>query len=524
MNVYDLMDKYSKTNLILRKYRNSSMKYEELIRKSDALASYIIKRFDNNKMPIVVCGHKEHLMLVCFLSCTKSGHAYIPVDSSMSKERIKYIVENSNSKLIFNISDNKLHLDNIDIKNCAEIETIINSHATMIPDKIYRVQDEDIHYIICTSGSTGKPKGVKTTSNCLKSFVNWALTLWDYSEGTHYVFMNQAPFSFDLSVMDLYLSLYTGSTLFSIDNQMISNMKELFSYLKSSDINIWVSTPSFAEMCLTDINFNNNLLPRLKVMLFCGEVLTNNCVQKLQNRFKYISIINLYGPTEATVAVTAIKIDTELSSNVNPLPVGYIKNDCKLFIVEKNNSVLNNDEDCLEFNGVSYRILPEGEKGEIIISGKSVSPGYFNNNEISKNVFSKRIINGIENRYYKTEDEGYIKDNLLYYCGRIDSQIKLDGLRIELENIANSLREIEFIENAVVLPVKKENKLQYLAAVVTLNKVLLKKDFEVGLVIKEKLKNLLSNYMIPRKIIIKEHLPMTINGKINRRLLTEELK
>lgn len=523
MNLYDLLDKYSKENLIAHKSRDSSMTYEELNKKSDAIASYLLKHFHNNKTPIIVFGHKEHLMLVCFLGCVKSGHAYIPIDSSMPKERIKNIVEDSNAELIFNISENKLFLDNINIKNHEDIDTIIENHIEIIPDKRYRVEDEDIHYIIYTSGSTGKPKGVKITSNCLKSFVDWSVKLCGFLEETNSVFMNQAPFSFDLSVMDLYLSLYTGSTLFSIDNQMTSNMKELFNYLKTSNINIWVSTPSFAEMCLADSSFNSNLLPELKVMLFCGEVLTNNCVKKLHSRLKDIKVINLYGPTEATVAVTSIEVDANVANEVNPLPVGHVKNDCKLFIVEETNNLLNSAEDYLEFNGVNYRILPEGEKGEIIIAGKSVSPGYFNNEEISKKVFSKKIVKGIETRYYKTGDEGYIKDSLLYYCGRMDFQIKLNGFRIELEDIENNLREIEFIKNAVVLLVKKENKLQYLAAIVTLNKSLEKKDFEIGLIIKEILKNLIPHYMIPRKIIIKEQLPMTVNGKVNRRLLMEEL-
>lgn len=140
MNVCDLVDKYSKTNLILRKYRDSSMKYEELIRKSDALASYIINHSIGNKLPIIICGHKEHLMLVCFRACNKSGHIYLPIDSSTSKERIKDIAKDSNAQMIFNVSKNNLHLDNIDVKNCEDIKIIINSNIKIISNRRYRVK------------------------------------------------------------------------------------------------------------------------------------------------------------------------------------------------------------------------------------------------------------------------------------------------------------------------------------------------------------------------------------------------
>lgn len=128
MAVCNLLDKYLEKNSILHKYEDSSMNYEELIKKSDALASYIINHYSDSKLPIIICGHKEHLMLVCFRACTKSGHIYLPIDSSMPTERIKDIAEDSNAQTIFNVSESNLYLDNIDVKNCEDIKTIINSN------------------------------------------------------------------------------------------------------------------------------------------------------------------------------------------------------------------------------------------------------------------------------------------------------------------------------------------------------------------------------------------------------------
>lgn len=524
MDICDLIDNFASENLMAHVYRESTMSYKELNEKSNSLGAFLIERFGEDKTPIAVYGHKEHLMLVCFFACIKSGHPYIPIDASTPVERLGDIIENSKARIVFNVADKDVKTENCDIMPLMDIEKIIQDYEGRLPDNKYRVKDDDIHYIIYTSGSTGKPKGVRITSNCLKSFVDWSKEYLEELSEKHCVIMNQAPFSFDLSVMDLYLSMFTGSTLYSIDKNMIANLKELFAYLRSSNISVWVSTPSFAELCLSDSSFRRELLPELKIMLFCGETLTNNCVNRLQERFEGLKVINLYGPTEATVAVTGVEIDRNMCETINPLPVGYVKEDCEILIVGEGRDSKTPDKSFIEFNGLFYEILKDSERGEIIIGGESVSPGYLNNEEVTKKVFTSYNINGSIKRYYRTGDEGYLNNGLLYYNGRIDFQVKLNGFRIELEDIESNLLSIKFIDKAVVLPILKEGKLHYLAAVVTLNEKFEEKDFAISLKIKENLKERLPEYMIPRKIVIKENLPMTTNGKIDRKLLTEELK
>lgn len=284
-------------------------------------------------------------------------------------------------------------------------------------------------------------------------------------------------------------------------------MKDLFANLRLSLISIWVSTPSFVEMCLADSSFNQELLPDLKLMLFCGETLGNHCVKKLYERFSGIKVINTYGPTEATVAVTALYVDREMCENVAPLPVGFVKEDCTITIIDAQGNPLG-----------------ENTKGEIVISGASVSSGYYRNNEMTEKVFSRSILNHSEIRSYRTGDEGYLQSGLLFYCGRIDNQVKLNGFRIELEDIETNLRKIAAIEKAVVLPIKKEDKIQYLAAIVVLSQTVNDDEFQLGLKIKAELKNYLPEYMIPRKIIFRASLPITLNGKIDRASLLGEIK
>jgi D-alanine--poly(phosphoribitol) ligase subunit 1 len=511
MNLIETIDRHRQyTDSVAHIYRRSIMKYGELADKSDALASYLIAEYGCDKTPVIVYGHKQHEMLICFLACIKAGHAYIPVDSSLPTERINAIIEDSGAKVLLNIGGFNWDDRNVKIIDLSLIKELIAKYINNKPDKAFFVKDDDNFYIIYTSGSTGKPKGVQVTLSCLISFVKWGLRLCriDNEHNDNLVILNQAPFSFDLSVMDLYIALVSGATLYSIDNEMIINARELFDHLKVSGINVWVSTPSFAEMCLADRSFSNCLLPELKLFLFCGETLVNDCVRKLLERFgDEVRIVNLYGPTEATVAVTAIDIDRELCEKAGPIPLGYAKDECQILIMDDDGNV-----------------MPDGVCGEIVIVGESVSPGYFRNEEISARAFGKIIVNGSEARCYRTGDIGYLNHRILYFGGRKDSQIKLAGYRMEIEDIENNLRKIEIIKNAVVLPVMKDNRVRYLTAVILLNRSFNESEFEIGLIIKKRLRQLVPRYMVPRKIIIRDALPMTVNGKLDRNKLVEMLK
>src|SRR5579862_2208723 len=221
----------------------NTLTYGELRAQSDALASWLTQQLGENRAPIAVIGHKEPEMLVAFLGSVKSGRPYVPIDLSIPAQRAERIVENAGAALTLTPATVR--------------EALAGPRAAAKPQP---VGGDDPYYIIFTSGSTGEPKGVVITLNCLRTFVIWTLGEQKFPDLDE-TFLNQAPFSFDLSVMDLYSSLASGGTLFSVTKEAIANPKVLYQAFANSGITTWVSTPSFAQMCLVEKSFGPAMLP-----------------------------------------------------------------------------------------------------------------------------------------------------------------------------------------------------------------------------------------------------------------------
>jgi len=505
VNIFEVIDGYAARypERIAHIHREESITYGALFQKSNRLANYIIDRFEDDNTPIIVYGHKQCAMLVCFLACVKSGHAYIPVDSSLPSGRIEDIVASSASKLILCMEPLSFISEVSEILDFSSILQITGTYNFSPPDKAYRVAEQDVYYIIYTSGSTGKPKGVQITLSNLQSFISWAVPLAGIDAADAPVILNTAPFSFDLSVMDMYISLASGGTLYSIDKNMTANVRELFEYLEKSQVSVCVCTPSFADLCIADSSFRQALLPNLRCFLFCGETLGNKTAEELINRFPCAKIVNLYGPTETTVSVTAVTIDRDICSRSSPLPVGRIKADCVIHILNQHSSE-----------------VPEKEHGEIVISGDSVSIGYYNNQEMTDKAF---FTYGGKWSYH-TGDEGYVKNGMLYYCGRLDFQIKLHGYRIEIEDVENNIRRLRGVLNALVVPGFSDGRLTHLNAFVIREDKNADKSLKGVIAFKNDLKALLPEYMIPKKIIFTDQFPMNTNGKTDRKALALALE
>jgi D-alanine--poly(phosphoribitol) ligase subunit 1 len=462
---------------------HETLTYAQLRRRSDALAAYFSQRFGNNRAPIAVLGHREPEMLIAFLGAVKSGRPYVPIDTALPQQRIDKILAVSRPALLLTAQD------------AAQFS---NSGGDITANPVH---SDEPFYILFTSGSTGEPKGVVITLGCLEHFVAWMLAEQNFTELGE-TFLNQAPFSFDLSVMDLYCSLATGGTLFSLSRDLVANPKMLYQALGSSDVTTWVSTPSFAQMCLVEQKFREAILPRLRRFLFCGETLASRTAARLLKRFPRAQVWNMYGPTEATVATTSVPIDGEILDRYSPLPVGRTMPGTQIFIV-----------------GEEGNVLPENHRGEINIAGPNVSPGYLGRPDLTSEFFFQYR----GQRAYRTGDQGRLRDGLLFFEGRIDEQIKLSGYRIELGDVEANLLSLPRVRDAVVTPVMKDGTAESLAAFVLLGRRDETSDFELAHSLRKELGELLPAYMLPRKFVFLEAFPMTPNGKVDRARLAASL-
>lgn len=448
-------------NRIAYRVNNDSITYGELWNKANFNAD-LLKR--QGTSPVIIYGHKEINVVISILSCIIANRTYVPIGLCTPLYRIKKIIELTNSNLL-------LTERNISIENT---ECISINELTKYKSKTINAFDNNIVYIIFTSGSTGEPKGVPISKDNLNNFITWENSLEPLCNYKNINVLNQASFSFDLSVADFYYSLCNGHTLIALDNDIQEDYDETFKVFK--DIDVAVMTPSFMKMCLINNDFNFKNYPNFKCVYFCGEQLEVKTVKKIFEDFPELQIINAYGPTEATSAVSA-KLITKDMLEEDILPVGEVGNFATDIIID-------NDE--------------------IVLKGKSVFQGYLGNSERKES----------KDTFYRTGDIGYIKDGNLYCKGRKDNQVKYLGYRIELNDIENNLLKINDVKDcAVIAKYNSNNIVKTIKAFVVTSK---DKKY-----IKDELSKLLPHYMIPKTIVLMNRLPINQNGKIDRKALEE---
>lgn len=467
--------------------RDKTVTYGKLNSIVKQIYCYLIENKIEGK---VICyGHKQIEMIATFLACSFAGITYIPVDSSTPLERLKYIISSSKSNVIFNYTEDDYNFDLIRVINKNDQIQIFSKDIQNTTIDI-KIKKEDIYYIIYTSGSTGEPKGVQVTYSNIDYFINWFSKKINMRNVN---VLNQAAFSFDLSVADLYFSLFTGSTINIIDTAAKFDFKELYLNVKNSEVELAVMTPSFADVLLLDDKFNEKYIKKLNTIYFCGEVLPKKTVDRLKKRFKNIRIINSYGPTECTVAVSMIDVEN-ISEEI--LPVVYIKDDINVYVVDSN-----------------LEILQDEKKGEILIVGDSVSNGYINKS-------SEKFIEYNGKKAYLTGDIGYIKDNKLYFVGRIDNQIKYLGYRIDINDITNNLYKLDYVEKAsTYLKKDDENIVKNIISFVKLKDNINNIN---SLKVRHDLKEYLPSYMIPIVNIV-DRFELNTNGKVDNKKMEELL-
>ncbi|WP_144632707.1 D-alanine--poly(phosphoribitol) ligase [Bordetella genomosp. 13] len=447
-----------------------SLSWQALLDEAHAFAARLRELGIGPDVPVAIYGHKEAGFFAAMAGALLAGTPFVPVDTIYPTERLRRIVEIVRAGAVYDAATGRF--------------------LPGAPDA--RALDErGLAYVMFTSGSTGDPKGVQIGRESVALLGDWMLG--DFRLGDAPVFMNQAPFSFDLSMYEVFATLASGGACVLNAREQIAGGQWL-ARLAELGASVWVSTPSFAHQQLVNRDFSPAALPALHTFLFCGEPLPAALARKLRQRFPDAAILNTYGPTEATVATTAIFVDDDVLARHDPLPVGHAKRDSLVFI----------DQD------------------ELCIVGDHVMRGYLNRPDLNA---AKLFTHGDGRRGFRTGDLGAIDaDGLLFCRGRIDDQIKLNGYRIELAEIDAALNGLPGVQGGACAVLRRPDG----TAVRLLGFVAMADGRQPGLQVPDALvgwKTVLGArlppYMVPPELVACADLPMSNNHKVDRKRLLE---
>lgn len=425
-------------------------------------------------------------MVAAILGILKAGGAYLPIEPTLPDERKQYYLKTANARMILSTLDDDtiFNLPNLNINH---IQRTISTFSQRI------VSSDQLAYVIFTSGSTGNPKGVMVRHESVVNRLMWMQA--QYELGEEDVFIQKTVFTFDVSVWELFLWFFCGASLCLIQSGEEANFAQLIQVIQHYQVTVCHFVPSILRVFLRYLFHRNGIdkVKSIKKVFASGEALPYETVCQFRQMLTTANgtqLHNLYGPTEATVDVTYFDC-TNYKSNDRIVPIGNPIWNTKIYVMDENGS------ECRD-----------GEVGELCISGIGVANGYINNLELTQKSFVADPFEP-ESIIYRTGDLGKWGARGIEYIGRIDNQVKIHGIRVELEEIENKLLEYEKIRAAIVIVVGEKDK-----------KLVAYYNSETpvsGIQMKEFLLTKLPKAILPSEFIHIENIPMKQNGKADRK-------
>lgn len=419
-----------------------------------------------------------------------AGATYLPIDIHNPKERIEKILNDSGAKKYL-IQPKVLNVHEwLDRKECVVVS------GEKDENEFQPVQNtlEDIAYVIYTSGSTGMPKGVMITH---KGAVN---TIIDINSrcciSEKDAVLALSSLHFDLSVYDIFGILGSGGKVVIPEYSQIKDPEKWLKLMVEEEISVWNTVPAFMEM-LVSYMYGKNIpgTEKLRIVLLSGDWIPVTLPKKIYTLFKDTKVFGLGGATEASIWSNIFNIPKEIPKSWVSIPYGKPLSNQKYYVLD------NHMNDC-----------PDWVPGNLYIAGDGVAKGYINSKELTDRSFITRESNK-ETIYYTGDVARYWSDGNLEFIGRVDNQIKINGYRVELGEIECALLENDSITNACAMVVRNT-----IIAVITAKNNILQED--VLAVIKDKL----PEYFMPKAIKVWESIPLTVNGKVDRKKIAEVLE
>ncbi len=466
---------------------NKTYSYQEYYENALYIANFLQDKIQGNHPTIVLVDDSEY-DLFAFMAVLSLGKIYVPVNVNLSQDKIMERIESIDASLILSTVDVDF-VESINVKKLFDEEDGIKDKlsAAGLPN-----QRVDAAFGIYTSGSTGKPKLVIKSHASILSMCEVFTETFGFKEED--IFANQIAFEFDGSLKSIYLSLYNSASMVLIKAKHFSTPKKVIDLIIESKANILIWSTFALRVFQSFKVFKYKKLENIDRVMFSGEAIPRKTIEYWQENLD-TSYVNLYAPTEVSFNCTYHEIKKD--DNYDKIPIG------KPF---KKNQILIVDENLKEEE--------TGKAGEILVSGVALAMGYYNDEELTKQKFIHLSTADDKNTiFYRTGDYGYLDNDGNYYImGRKDNQIKRYGYRIELEEIDLAIQNIGGVSLATsVYDYSNQAIFAMVEAEIT--------EAELMAQLKEKL----PKYMMPRRVFVVDKMPLTANGKIDRKQIKKEI-
>ena len=457
--------------------------YHDMNRDSNKLANFLssekgIEPGDR----VLICMHKSHQTLIMIMAVLKIGAVYVPVEPDFPESRLKHVIHDSSSRLALSVTEHlsKLPGDIIPIVAVDLYKNNIDSHSGKNPDS--RSNNQTAAYIIYTSGSTGMPKGVLIHHGGVLNMALGQRELLSIDEKS--IVLQFFSFAFDASVFEVFLTILNGGSIVIEDKTHLLEPDNIIKLINTYGITSLQLPPNILKF------IDPHLVKSVRNVMVGGEVYPEDLISRW---LPYSNVFNTYGPTECTCCALLNKISdvSEFRTLGNSIP------GVSVFILDNE--------------------LDQVDKGEIYIGGNGVGLGYVNLDELNSEKFI--YVDKIGQRLYKTGDLGVRLDNgSIRYLGRDDDQIKISGYRVSTGEVESLIRKLAGIRDVSVVTESATNdkNISHLAAY-----IVFEDDEPVIQQLRIELRSLMPHYMVPSKIVILNELPRTLNGKIDRKALSE---
>ena len=503
------------------KLENEFFTYQELNNRANQLAHYLQSLGVKADSLVGIFVERSLDMIIGILGILKAGGAYVPLDINYPKERITYILEDTQLSILLTQSQLLEQLPAFQgITICLDQDwSTIAKQSTVSP--LVEVDQHNLAYIIYTSGSTGQPKGVMIEH---RSVVNYILTtIREYGITSEDQILQFSSICFDASVEEIFVSLLSGATLVLRTEEMLRSSEYFWQCCQKWQLTVLGIPTAYWHQLASELTPDTlPILSKIKLIVIGGEAIQPAKVQQWQTvtgQYSPLSrLLNAYGPTEATIAATFSEFTSPTITNI---PIGRPISNTQVYILDA----------CLQ-------PVPVGVAGELHIGGMGLARGYFNRPELTQekfipNSFEKDEVipptplnkGGNEpSKLYKTGDLcRYLTDGNIEYLGRIDNQVKIRGFRIELGEIETVLSQHNAVKTAVVIAQEDETNQKRLVAYIIPQIEIISTPKEQNSLnvteLRQFLKAKLPEYMIPSAFVILESLPLTPNGKTDYRAL-----